>query len=246
MAGLVGGAAEPVAHRRAGPGPRPGRRPPGAVGGGGVGQELPDRPDRGTVQIILTATQTVQLTCDLDRWSDHGAAGPDHHDLVAVGVKRPAAAAAAGRAGRGAQRNVAGVVGRPRGGDQDVGDRGWLVAVMAKPVRLVVDHHGEPPGSSWPLSAVSARGSAGWGRPWAMREGSWTWLMARCWWPSWIQRALQLVQMASGYRPKVRVTRADRHNGQRGMTTSLTSLIVSLLRLAGVTDERRALGWSRC
>jgi hypothetical protein len=71
--------------------------------------------------------------------------------------------------------------------------------------------------------------------------------MARCWRPSWIQRALQLVQMAIGYRPKVMVTRADRHIGQRGMTTSLTSLtslIVSLLRLAGVTDEWRALRWS--
>jgi hypothetical protein len=81
---------------------------------------------------------------------------------------------------------------------------------------------------------------------WAMSEGSWTWLIARCWRPSWIQRAPQLAQMAIGYRPKVMVTRADRHNGQRGMTTSLTFLIVSLLRLAGVTDERRALGWSRC
>jgi hypothetical protein len=48
-----------------------------------------------------------------------------------------------------------------------------------------------------------------------MSEGSWIWLMARCWWPSWIQRAPQLVQMAIGYRPKVMVTRADRHNGQR-------------------------------
>ena len=82
--------------------------------------------------------------------------------------------------------------------------------------------------------------------PRAMSEGSWIWLIARCWWPSWIQRALQLVQMAIGYRPKVMVTRADRHIGQRGITTSLTSLIVSLLRMAGVTDERRALGWSRC
>ena len=81
--------------------------------------------------------------------------------------------------------------------------------------------------------------------PWPMSEGSGIWLMARCWWPSWIQRALQLVQMAVGYRPKVMVTRADRHNGQRGMTTSLTSLIVSLLRVAGVTYGG-ALGWSRC
>ena len=82
-------------------------------------------------------------------------------------------------------------------------------------------------GDAWAMSEVlGARG-----------EGSWIWLMARCWWPSWIQRALQLVQMAIGYRPKVMVTRADRHNGQRGMTTSLTSLIVSLSRLAGVTGR---------
>ena len=84
--------------------------------------------------------------------------------------------------------------------------------------------------------------------PWAEANsvGSWIWLIERCWWPSWIQRALQLVQMAVGYRPKVMVTRAERHNGQRGMTTSLTSLMVSLLRLAGVTDGRRALRGSRC
>ena len=54
-----------------------------------------------------------------------------------------------------------------------------------------------------------------------MSEGSWTWLIVRCWWSSWIQRALQLVQMAIGYRPKVMVTRADRHRGQRDMGTSL-------------------------
>src|SRR5829696_9523827 len=106
---------------------------------------------------------------------------------------------------------------------------------MAKPRGRVVDHHGEPPGSSWP---VSARGSAGWERPWAISEGpwpisegSWTWLIARCWRSSWIQRAPQLVQMAVGYRPKPIVTRADRHNGQRGIRTSLTSLVLSLVRL---------------
>jgi hypothetical protein len=70
-----------------------------------------------------------------------------------------------------------------------------------------------------------------------MSEGSWTWLTARCWLPSWIQRALQLVQNAIGYRPKVMVTRTDRHNGQRDMRTSL---VVSLLTLGTVTDERRA------
>src|SRR4029453_9489750 len=125
--------------------------------------------------------------------------------------------AAAGRAGRGAQRDLTGMVGRPRGGDQDIGDGRWLVAVVAKPRGRIVDHHGEPPGSSWSPSAVSARGSAGWvagwERPWAISEGpwpisegSWTWLMARCWWPSWIQRALQLLQMAIGYRPKPSVS----------------------------------------
>ena len=50
-----------------------------------------------------------------------------------------------------------------------------------------------------------------------MSEGSWTWSIVRCWWLSWIQRALQLVQNAIGYRPKVMVTRADPHSGQRGM-----------------------------
>src|SRR5829696_10444342 len=97
-----------------------------------------------------------------------------------------------------------------------------------------------PPESSWP---VSARGSAGWERswaisegPWPISEGSWTWLIARCWRPSWIQRAPQLVQMAVGYRPKPIVTRADRHNGQRGMRTSL---VVSLVGCGGVTDGRR-------
>src|SRR5215218_1556734 len=48
-AGLVGGAAEPVAHCRARPRPCSGRRPLGGIGGGGVGQELPDRPDGGAV-----------------------------------------------------------------------------------------------------------------------------------------------------------------------------------------------------
>src|SRR5829696_4819855 len=72
--------------------------------------------------------------------------------------------------------------------------------------------------------------------PWAEANsvGSWIWLIARCWWPSWIQRALQLVQMAIGYRPKVMVTRADRHSGQRGMRTSRTGggrSLSSVLRL---------------
>src|SRR4029450_9453198 len=64
--------------------------------------------------------------------------------------------------------------------------------------------------------------------PWPMSEGSWIWLMARCWWPSWIQRALQLVQMAIGYRPKGMVTRGDRPNGARGTPPSLTCLLVAV------------------
>src|SRR5215218_2541660 len=55
-----------------------------------------------------------------------------------------------------------------------------------------------------------------------MSVGSWTWLIARCWWPSWIQRAPQLVQVAVGYRPKPMVTRADRHSGQRGIRAPLS------------------------
>src|SRR5215207_11261594 len=63
--------------------------------------------------------------------------------------------------------------------------------------------------------------------PWAEAKsvGSWIWLIARCWWPSWIQRALQLVQMAIGYRPKVMVTRADRHSGQCGIRGPLFVLL---------------------
>jgi hypothetical protein len=153
VAGLVGGAAEPVAQRRARPGPCPGRRPPGAVLGGGVGQEPPDRRDGGAVQVVVAVTtQPVQRTSDLDRWSDQGAAGPDDHDLVAVRVQRPAAVAAAGRAGRGAQRDLTGTGGRPRGGDQDVGDRGRLVAVAAKPPGLVV---GSPWRASWKQLAAA-------------------------------------------------------------------------------------------
>src|SRR5512132_3398041 len=66
--------------------------------------------------------------------------------------------------------------------------------------------------------------------------------MARCWRPSWIQRAPQLVQMAIGYRPKPMVTRADRHSGQRGIRATS-------VRSSGcggyLTDGRRALG-CRC
>src|SRR4029453_6595852 len=127
-----------------GPGPRLGRRPSGGIVGGGVGQELPDRPDSATVQRIVAVTaELVQLTGNLARWSGQGPAGPEDHDLLAVGVQRPAAPAGAGRAGRGAQRDLTGAGGRPGGGDQDVGDRGRLVAVGAKPRGRVVDHHGE-------------------------------------------------------------------------------------------------------
>src|SRR5919106_5207953 len=64
--------------------------------------------------------------------------------------------------------------------------------------------------------------------PWASSEGSWTWLIARCWWPSWIQRAPQLVQVAIGYRPKPMVTTADRHSGQRGMGDLSGRLLVAV------------------
>jgi hypothetical protein len=74
---------------------------------------------------------------------------------------------------------------------------------------------------------------------WAMSEGSWTWLIARCWLPSWTQRALQLVQMAIGYRPKVTVTRADRHSGQRGITEPLSGGLLGSGEY--LTDERQAL-----
>src|SRR5512133_2339525 len=82
--------------------------------------------------------------------------------------------------------------------------------------------------------------------PWPMSEGSWIWLMARCWWPSWIQRALQLVQMAIGYRPKVMVTRADRHNGQRGMRTSRTGGGCSVVVGVEAHLGRRRLDGGRC
>src|SRR5829696_2684493 len=82
--------------------------------------------------------------------------------------------------------------------------------------------------------------------PRAISEGSWIWFIARCWWPSWIQRALQLVQMAVGYRPKVMVTRADRHSGQRGMRTSRTgggrSLYSVLRAVWGAGNQRGVAG----
>ena len=61
---------------------------------------------------VVTA-EPVQLTGNLDWWSGQGTTGPHDHNLVAAGVQRPAAAAAAGRAGRGAQRDLAGATGRP-------------------------------------------------------------------------------------------------------------------------------------
>src|SRR5215207_1649859 len=109
VAGLVAGTAAPVADRGGRPGPCPSRGPRGAVSGGGVGQELPDRPDSATIQLIGAVTaEPVQLTGNLDRWSGQGTTGPDDHDLLAVEVQRPAAVACAGRAGRGAQRDLTG------------------------------------------------------------------------------------------------------------------------------------------
>ena len=44
--------------------------------GGGVGQELPDRPDSATVQRIAVVTaEPVQLTGNLDWWSGQGTPG---------------------------------------------------------------------------------------------------------------------------------------------------------------------------
>jgi len=81
--------------------------------GGGIGEELPDRPDSATVRLIVAvAAEPVQLTGNLGGCSGQGTTRPDDHDLLAVGVQRPAAAAGAGRAGRGAQRDLAGM-GRP-------------------------------------------------------------------------------------------------------------------------------------
>jgi hypothetical protein len=80
--------------------------------GGGVGQELSDRPGSAAVRLIVAvAAEPVQLAGNLDGWPSQGAAGPDDHDVLAVGVQRPAAAAGAGRAGRGAQRDLAGMGG---------------------------------------------------------------------------------------------------------------------------------------
>ena len=92
----------------------PGSTTTRSIVGGGVGQEPPDRPDSAAVQIIVAvAAEPVQLTGYLDRWSGQGTAGPDDHDLFAAGIQRPAAPAAAGRAGRGAERDLTGAGGRP-------------------------------------------------------------------------------------------------------------------------------------
>ena len=83
--------------------------------------------------------------------------------LPGRGEQRPAALAGAGRAGRGAQRDLTAAGGRPRSIDQDIGDRGRLVAVIAKPRGRVVGHHGsssQEPGDR--CRDVSAReGGAG-------------------------------------------------------------------------------------
>jgi hypothetical protein len=50
--------------------------------------------------------------------------------------------------------------GRPRGGDQDVSDRGWLVAVTANPPKLVLDHHGSPSNVQWRFCRPAALSSA--------------------------------------------------------------------------------------
>jgi hypothetical protein len=73
-----------------------GRGPYCAVLGGRVGQELPDRQGSRVVQVILAVAQPIQLAGELDRSSGQGAARPDDHDVITVGVQGPAAVAAAG------------------------------------------------------------------------------------------------------------------------------------------------------
>jgi hypothetical protein len=48
------------------------------------------------VQVILAVAQPIQLAGELDRSSGQGAARPDDHDVITVGVQGPAAVAAAG------------------------------------------------------------------------------------------------------------------------------------------------------
>jgi hypothetical protein len=44
---------------------------------------------------------------------------------------------------------------------------------------------------------------------------------------------LQLAQMAIGYRPKPMVTRADRHNGQRGIRGPFCSFFLAVVASYG-------------
>jgi hypothetical protein len=97
-----------------------------AVLGIGVGQELPDRRGGGAVQVVVlpAAAEAVELTGDLGGRSGQGAARPDDHDLGAVGIQRPEAVAAAGRAGRHTQRGVS-----PMRWDLEVATRTLVIAV---------------------------------------------------------------------------------------------------------------------
>src|SRR6266511_6156040 len=142
------------------------------------------------------------------------------------------------------QRDVAGAVGRPRGGDQDVGDRRGLVAVAAKPPRLVVDHHAKSHPCTYLGHSGGDNGDGGDGNGGGQgggqgggsgdsgrigESGSIEWtdltrlsLLADCWsggcrsLPSWTQRAPQSEQKAHRWR-LMTVICADAHRGQRGM-----------------------------
>src|SRR5215211_2653710 len=95
---------------------------------------------------------------------------------------------------------------------------------MASPLR----------GSRWSVRRCGAAAVLGCSqRAEANSVGSWTWLISRCWWPSWIQRALQVAQVAIGYRPKPMVTRADRHNGQRGIRGPLLVFLAVVVAAYG-------------
>src|SRR5215216_1800224 len=112
---------------------------------------------------------------------------------------------------------------------------------MASPLREAAAGAG---GAGAPLAVL---GSSQWAE--ANRVGSWTWLIARCWRPSWIQRAPQLVQMAIGYRPKPMVIRADRHSGQRGIRGPLLVFLAVVVATYGREGRRlvvAALNWAVC
>ena len=105
---------------------------------GTVRRELLDRTLLGAGDIWSRLSSRATSTVVRQR-----AARPDDHSLVAVGTQRPAAVAAAGRAGRRAKRDWAPV----REDDPEVATRMLVIAVgwspfMAKPRKWAMDHHG--------------------------------------------------------------------------------------------------------